>query len=236
VTWRVANSLNVLLDQLNTLYPNRSKVSDGSIGDAEHAGRDSDHNPWYGPGIVTARDFTDDPDGGLDCHKLAGWLVKSGDKRIKYIIWNRRIWQGSWMPYYGSNPHTKHLHLSVVASPLCDNTAAWNLGEAKDMLKDERNWLADLHMVVVSGARRDKQLNNDLGYIKDQAVLAANNARAEAAHARAEIGDLKATIAQAVGEAVASYLQAHPPVAAEVDYARLAKAVREELAEGLREL
>lgn len=129
MTWRVARSLTVLLNQLNAAYPTRSKVSDGSIGDAAHATRDSDHNPWYGPGIVTARDFTHDPDDGIDCHKLAGQLVASGDKRIKYVIWNRRIWTpaAGWRDYTGTNPHTAHLHLSVVASPLCDDTTAWAL-------------------------------------------------------------------------------------------------------------
>lgn len=127
MAWRVARSLDQLLAQLNALAPKRSKVSDGSIGDTAHASRSSDHNPWYGPGIVTARDFTHDPAAGLDCHKLADALVRSGDKRIKYIIWNRRIWQGHWAPYSGVNPHTKHLHLSVVASASADNTAPWNL-------------------------------------------------------------------------------------------------------------
>lgn len=127
MTWHVAASLQTLLAQLNALAPNRSKASDGAIGDAAHASRTSDHNPWYND-TVTARDFTNDPTGGLDCQKLADALVLSGDKRIKYIIWNRRIWQaGSWRPYSGINPHTKHLHLSVVASPLCESTTPWNL-------------------------------------------------------------------------------------------------------------
>lgn len=129
VNWRVARALDALLAQLNAYAPRRSKVSDGSIGDAAHASRDSDHNPWYGPGIVTARDFTHDPVGGLDCQKLAAALVRSGDVRIKYTIWNRQIWEKAtgWEPYKGENPHTKHLHLSVVASPLADSTTAWNL-------------------------------------------------------------------------------------------------------------
>lgn len=134
MAWRVARSLNALLEQLNASAPNRSKVSDGSIGDAEHATRDSDHNPWYGPGIVTARDFTHDPAGGLDCHWLAGALTASGDRRIKYIIWNRRLWKsGNWRKYTGPNPHTRHLHLSVVASPACDDTTAWALNLEDDM-------------------------------------------------------------------------------------------------------
>lgn len=126
VTWRVARSLDVLLGQLNARAPNRNKASDGSIGDADHQNRSSDHNPWYGPGIVTARDFTHDP-GDLDCQWLANTLTDHRDPRIKYIIWNRRIWNPAvgWRAYTGANPHTSHLHLSVVASPACDSTAAW---------------------------------------------------------------------------------------------------------------
>lgn len=124
--WHVAASLETLRLQLNTMFPNRSKVSDGGIGDAAHATRNSDHNPWY-RNTVTARDFTHDPPGGLDCEKLAYALTHSGDRRIKYVIWNRRIWEGTWEPYSGVNPHNHHLHLSVVASPLCETTTPWEL-------------------------------------------------------------------------------------------------------------
>lgn len=133
-TWRVALSLDILLRQLNERAPSRSKASDGSIGDAAHATRDSDHNPHYGPGIVTARDFTHDPVGGLDGQWLADTLARFRDPRIKYVIWNRRIMDArpefqpwTWQPYAGTNPHTKHVHLSVVASPLCDNVRRWTL-------------------------------------------------------------------------------------------------------------
>lgn len=144
LAWRVAHSLNVLLAQLNAKAPNRNKASDGSIGDANHQNRSSDHNPWYGPGIVTARDFTHDPAGGLDCHWLAATLVAQRDARIKYIIWDKRILSGSpgpspwmWRAYTGANPHTHHLHLSVVDSELCDNTAKWGGIITKQKQEDE---------------------------------------------------------------------------------------------------
>lgn len=128
MSWRVAYSLDQLLKQWNALFPKRSKLSDGSIGDAAHSSRTSDHNP-DGAEIVRARDYTHDPANGADCQKLADALVTSGDPRIKYIIWNRRIWERStgWKPYSGVNPHTKHLHLSVVTSGLADATTPWNL-------------------------------------------------------------------------------------------------------------
>lgn len=139
MNWYIAPALEVLRKQLNSLYPNRSKVSDGGIGDAAHASRNSDHNPWVkdssGKGVVTARDFTHDPQNGLDCNELAKQLTASRDPRIKYIIWNRQICSSAkgweWRPYKGSNPHDKHLHLSVQPEArLYADTAAWSLSTA----------------------------------------------------------------------------------------------------------
>lgn len=140
VAWRVAKSLDVLLAQFNAACPNRSKLSDGSIGDAAHQTRDSDHNPWVDiPGeaqnAVTARDFTHDPAHGMDIDEITDQLEASRDPRIKYVIANRLIMSGAggpspwiWRDYYGPNPHTKHFHLSVVAVPaLFDSTEPWHL-------------------------------------------------------------------------------------------------------------
>lgn len=136
---RPAYSLDVLLKQLNTLAPNRSKLSDGWIGDAAHADRVSDHNPDVN-GIVHARDFTHDPAGGLDCNWLAGMLVHFRDPRIKYLIWNYKIWTPvvGWVAYSGSNPHTKHLHLSVTASR-GDEKQLWLLEEDVPLTPKDAN-------------------------------------------------------------------------------------------------
>lgn len=141
MTWRVARSLDVLLGEVNTFAPHRSKVSDGSIGDAAHAIRSSDHNPWRqagGIGVVGARDFTHDPTGGLDCQHLAehlaGMLATGQHPALAsgaYIIWRRRILSRDrlgegWRAYYGSNPHEAHLHLSVATSATgFDSLAPW---------------------------------------------------------------------------------------------------------------
>lgn len=138
MAWYIAKSLEVLRVQLNALAPHRSTVSDGGIGDPAHSARTSDHNPTAA-GQVCARDFTHDPAGGLDCHWLARALVASRDPRIKYVIWDRKIldtrpgfspWQ--WKPYSGTNPHTKHLHLSVHSGAIGDQTGAWNLGNNQE--------------------------------------------------------------------------------------------------------
>lgn len=136
--WRVAESLERLKGQLDEVYPNRSKVSDGGIGDPRHQSKTSDHNPWVDcwrsdHGVVTARDFTHDPRGGLDCHQLAQALTDSQDSRIKYIIWhgriisaNRQKWK--WRKFKGKNLHLKHLHISVQPQPtLYDSAVDWHI-------------------------------------------------------------------------------------------------------------
>jgi len=164
MAWRIAESLETLRKQLNEAFPRRSKASDGGIGDAKHASRSSDHNPYIknkGIGIVTARDFTHDPKTGIDCNWLADMLVKNKDSRIKYIIWNKRIcssktspWQ--WRPYSGVNGHTKHLHLSVIGeSKFYDSTKEWDLDFPDDESTDIATVSAQTHPTspVVSTAK-----------------------------------------------------------------------------------
>lgn len=143
MAWRVAYALNDLLAEINRAAPSRSKVSDGSIGDAAHASRSSDHNPWVqrgGQGIVRARDFTHDPAGGMDAGVLAHRLQQlgaSGDARLQgggYVIWKRRScsaksgWE--WRAYSGSNPHTAHVHVSVSQIPdAFDRRGSWGVAD-----------------------------------------------------------------------------------------------------------
>jgi putative peptidoglycan binding protein len=141
MTWRVAKSLDILLREINALSPNRDKSSDGSIGDEHHASRSSDHNPWVhdtdGTGIVTARDFTNDPKHGIVSDVIAHNLINSRDERIKYIISNGKIASGSgqqqpawvWRKYTGTNPHDHHCHVSVKQDKAhYDDDAPWQLG------------------------------------------------------------------------------------------------------------
>ena len=144
MAWRIAESLQVLLAQINKLAPYRSKLSDGSIGDAAHASRNSDHNPWVMDGkvgIVTARDCTHDPKGGFDAYNFAETLRLNKDARIKYVISNRRIFSGSsedhpafeWRPYSGKNPHDHHTHVSVKPDKAhYDDRTEWNLRGFRD--------------------------------------------------------------------------------------------------------
>jgi hypothetical protein len=128
--WRLARALAMLRIQVNALAPKRSKEWDGSIGDTAHSARKSDHNPDE-QGVVHAIDITHDPAGGCDVDALAETIRASADRRVKYLIRNRRIcsstvaaWQ--WRPYDGPNPHDHHLHISVTDIG-ADDPRPWNI-------------------------------------------------------------------------------------------------------------
>ena len=127
MSWRVAKSLDVLLFQVNERWPNRDKSSDGTIGDASHSARTSDHNP-NSKGVVCALDVTHDPSVGLDASLLAETLRQSHDPRIKYLISNARICSSTvkpwtWRQYSGMNAHRHHMHVSVYGN--YDDTTPW---------------------------------------------------------------------------------------------------------------
>lgn len=146
MSWRLAKSLERLRAQVNSAVPGRSKTSDGSIGDAAHASRTSDHNPYIkdksGVGVVRAIDITHDPKGGFDSYKFADYLRTKGDKRIRYIISNYRIANPGqpWRPYKcppNKNPHDHHVHISVSESAsLYDDASDWDIGLGKASVLD----------------------------------------------------------------------------------------------------
>jgi hypothetical protein len=102
-------------------WPNRKKASDGIMGDARHQARKSDHN------LGNAVDITHDPASGCDGNVIAALAIK--DARVTYVIWNKRIYSRAraaegWRAYTGTNPHTKHCHISIRAGSRAD-TRPW---------------------------------------------------------------------------------------------------------------
>lgn len=139
MAWRLAKSIKTLLDQVNAEDPHRRKDGDGGIGDAAHASRSSDHNPYIvvkGQGVVRAYDFTHAPETGFDAYAFAEMLLKNKDPRVRYVISNRKIASGksgpnawTWRTYSGKNPHNHHTHVSVTEDVAeFDNPKSWNLG------------------------------------------------------------------------------------------------------------
>lgn len=182
--WRVAKSLLKLRDQVDAFAPRRGKKSDGTIGDAAHAKTDSDHNPWVidgDMGVVTAIDLTHDPAGGFDAGRLAEAIHHSRDRRVKYVIWNRRIVSSTvqpwvWRPYRGSNPHTTHVHLSVRPEKRCyDDVSPWPVGApGKDgtlELGDRGPDVAELQKELAKALKRALATDGVFGPATREAVM-----------------------------------------------------------------
>lgn len=122
--WKLAPCLVAMEAEADRIAPRRRRTSDGSIGDANHAVRRSDHNPdeegntdW-----VDALDISHDPANGMDIHarlRVVARNVKNGvEKRVDYMISDEEIFSKrngvwAWRPYNGTNPHTHHGHISV---------------------------------------------------------------------------------------------------------------------------
>lgn len=140
--WRLAHALEVLRDEVNAEWPDRSKASDGTLGDASHAARVSDHNPALYPGagptpVVRAMDITVQGIDHVQYRERIRALGKAGDSRLNpngYVISDRRIasaqhepaWE--WHPYTGTNPHDHHVHVSVGTNPRgFDSSAPWGI-------------------------------------------------------------------------------------------------------------
>lgn len=152
--WRLAPSLVWFVTECDQLDPDRPRANDGSIGDAAHSARVSDHNP---DDDETDRDLTrwvcavDITDGSrvFDIDQVLDDLRRRRDPRVKYAISDGRIWKSyvstagpayTWLRYTGVNDHTKHGHVSI------HNTAAarhdvrsWFTKEAPAMTLTEQD-------------------------------------------------------------------------------------------------
>ena len=101
-----------VLRQATAISPSRKKASDGLLPSKAHINQspNSDHNTGF------AVDLTHDPKHGIDCFDIFEKLKE--DERVKYLIFQGKIWskerakQGNRV-YTGSNPHNKHLHISI---------------------------------------------------------------------------------------------------------------------------
>lgn len=162
--WFLAPTLAQFRKEVNTLYPKRDKTSDGTIGNASHAGGTSDHNPDV-RGCVCAIDIDEDVLGPTDVYPSfhggspARHLVDTIVSRAKagllpqvyYVIYEKKIMSRTYgftpRDYTGSNPHNHHFHLSVYHKPeLADSTKPWGLAATGEYPKPTSDdvWLSKL--------------------------------------------------------------------------------------------
>lgn len=130
-SWWVSAAAAQLRAQVDKRWPHRDHGADGTIGDAAHSSRESDHNPCWDctgahHGVVRALDIDADLGGKHAAQRLANQLVGCAHDgkdrgRLSYVICNGRIASGTypadlweWRPYDGTDPHTSHIHVSFT--------------------------------------------------------------------------------------------------------------------------
>jgi hypothetical protein len=177
--WVVVPCLVRLRAEFNTIAPDRDKASDGTIGDAAHSSA-SDHTPDEISDALRGKD----PDSvnevhaldvdadlrvpGLSMERVVQHLLErcraGAENRLRYIIFNRRIWSESndWrqQAYTGPNPHDEHAHFSSsyiaareasmasyhleealpVTAPTADQNAAAAAGRDVDPSAGTQSW------------------------------------------------------------------------------------------------
>lgn len=169
--WKLIACLVALFAEFDRIAPSRDRASDGSIGDASHRKEVSDHNPDETGSVpihdadkineVHAIDVDDDlRESDLTMEKCVQFLLgrcRSGaERRLRYIIYNRRIWSASsgWVQktYTGASAHTEHAHFSAsYDSNLEASTASWHLEEIPVALTQaDKDWIKG----VISAAQQ----------------------------------------------------------------------------------
>ena len=123
VAKRATPAAIAVLRQATAISPLRMKASDGLLPSQAHIKQNpnSDHNTGL------AVDLTHDPKNGIDCVEIFEKLKE--DKRVEYLIFKGHIWSKEKAKlgnrrYTGSNPHNKHLHISIK-STMGTDTSPW---------------------------------------------------------------------------------------------------------------
>jgi hypothetical protein len=169
--WYLAPSLDALFDELNARWPNRDHASDGAKGDDAHAGRISDHNPdWSAGGVVRAIDVDKD---GIDVQQLLDATVR--DPRVAYVIWNRRIASATedgapwdWEPYDGTNPHDKHVHISIRHTKAAEtDRSPWFTHQEDEVTEAQAAELIKLQTAMLAELRG---INARMGYVANEGM------------------------------------------------------------------
>jgi hypothetical protein len=119
-------------------------------------------------------------------------IRKSHDRRVSYVIFNRRIFSSytstggrqawAWGPYTGTDPHTGHAHVSVNDIHN-DETQPWEIGIDDMTMQLEEytpGWFAQAiaemaTTITIPAASSTKVVNGYAGYTSTNALAAAIN-------------------------------------------------------------
>jgi hypothetical protein len=165
--WELTRGLQNLRAQVNRVFPDRDKASDGTIGDAAHQAGTSGHNPDDSPANAGRPEWNGDPDGdpevrawdmdsdlrtpGVSAQQLVDHIrgLPGVASVLRYVIYDHLIYRASngWKPqiYTGPSPHTEHVHFSGAWSQAADNntTFDYHLEDLVALTADDKKWLVD---------------------------------------------------------------------------------------------
>jgi len=162
--WILVACLKQLFAEFNQIAPSRDHASDGSIGDTAHQQEVSDHNPDETGSVpihdadhvneVHAIDVDIDlREPGLTMETVVQFLLarcrNGSEKRLRYIIYNRRIWEAdnNWKQatYTGTSAHTEHAHFSASYDSNREaSTASWHLEDIPVALTAaDKTWITN---------------------------------------------------------------------------------------------
>jgi len=180
--WVLIPCLKALFGEFDRVAPSRDHASDGSIGDAAHRKEVSDHNPDETGNVpihdadrlneVHAIDVDNNlRESDLTMEKVVQFLLgrcRSGaEKRLRYIIYNRRIWSASsgWVQktYTGASPHTEHAHFSAsYVTELEASTASWHLEDIPvSMTAADRTWVTQQNAALLAAVKAEIKAATD---------------------------------------------------------------------------
>src|SRR3954466_5324251 len=201
-SWILIPCLKCLFAEFDRIAPSRDHASDGSIGNAAHEREVSDHNAdEVGKVPIHDADHVNevhaiDVDNNLNesdltMEKVVQFLLgrcRSGaEKRLRYIIYNRRIWSAnsgwSQKAYTGPSAHIEHAHFSAsYESALEASTASWHLEDIPVALTpDDKTWLSNEMDAAAGRAAQNLRRSQKPGW----SDTAAHNLAADAANAAA---------------------------------------------------
>ena len=169
--WILVACLKRLFAEFDAIAPHRDHASDGSIGDTAHQHEVSDHNPdETGSVPIHDADHTNEVhaidvdvdlrEPGLSMETVVQFLLarcrNGAEKRLRYIIYNRRIWEADngWKQraYTGASAHTEHAHFSASYDTGREaSTASWHLEDIPVALTAaDKKWITDQFAAIAN--------------------------------------------------------------------------------------
>lgn len=175
--WYLNPALTTFRDEVNARWPNRDKASDGTIGDEAHQASDSDHNPdsdgsvdaWdmdvnlYGASKGVPHDDLDFLKDRFEAHQASLYWIHDGVIASRDYGWRRE-------PYYGDNPHDKHIHWNS-REKYEDSTAPWGVEDEMDQATFTK-YLADALDDDTVQARFRREVVSYAPTVQDKSLLA----------------------------------------------------------------